>query len=69
MEELFASTTPDEGSIAKLISENKPADELCRDPDFGFIQMGHSHPKGHRNSTHAVVTSAIVLRFLSQDSI
>ena len=52
MEELLNSTDPEEPWIANLIKENKPATELYRDPDFGFVQMGHSHPKGHRNSPH-----------------
>lgn len=52
MEELFASTSPDEPWMAQLIREAKPARELYRDPDHGFIQMGHVHGKGHGNQPH-----------------
>lgn len=43
MEKLFASTGPDDPWMAELIRDGKPSRELYRDPDFGFIQMGHDH--------------------------
>jgi hypothetical protein len=52
MEELFASTSPDEPWMAELIREGKPSRELYRDPDSGFIQMGHIHKQGHGNQPH-----------------
>lgn len=52
MENLFASTSPDEPWMEELIREGKPSKELYRDPDYGFIQMGHVHPKGHGNLPH-----------------
>ncbi len=52
LEKLLASTSPDEPWMAQLIKEAKPARELYRDPDLGFIQMGHIHPKGHGNQPH-----------------
>ncbi len=52
MEELFASTRTDDPWMAELIREGKPSRELYRDPDFGFIQMGHIHRQGHGNTPH-----------------
>ncbi len=52
MANLFSSTSPDEPWISQLIREGKPARELYRDPEFGFIQMGHVHAKGHGNAPH-----------------
>ena len=52
MEKLFASTSPDEPWMAELIREGKPSRELYRDPDHGFIQMGHVHKQGHGNAPH-----------------
>ncbi len=52
MEKLFASTNPDEPWMAELIREGKPARELYRDLEFGFIQMGHIHKQGHGNKPH-----------------
>jgi len=52
MENLFASTGPDDPWMAKLIRQGKPATELYRDPDFGFIQMGHIHHEGQGNRPH-----------------
>lgn len=52
MERLLASTSPDEPWMAQLIREGKPARELYRDLDYGFIQMGHVHQKGHGNTPH-----------------
>ncbi len=52
MQKLFASTSTDDLWMADLIREGKPARELYRDPDFGFIQMGHIHNQGHGNLPH-----------------
>jgi len=52
MERFLTSTSPDEPWMAQLIREAKPSAELYRDPDFGFIQMGHVHAEGHENSPH-----------------
>jgi hypothetical protein len=52
MEKLFASTSPDDPWMAELIREGKPSRELYRDPDHGFIQMGHIHKQGHGNQPH-----------------
>ena len=52
MERLFASTRPDDPWMAELIREAKPSRELYRDPEFGFIQMGHVHKQGHGNKPH-----------------
>ena len=52
MEKLLASTPADEPWVAQLISEGKSARELYRDPDHGFIQMGHVHQEGRGNLPH-----------------
>ncbi len=52
MEKLLASTSPDEFWMAYLLKQGKPAKELYRDPDFGFVQMAHVHQPGHKNSPH-----------------
>jgi hypothetical protein len=52
MEKLFASTSADEPWMAELIRDGKPSRELYRDPDYGFIQMGHVHKQGHGNLPH-----------------
>ena len=52
MENLFASTSPDDPWMAELIREGRPSRELWRDPDYGFIQMGHVHKQGHGNLPH-----------------
>ena len=52
MDKLFASTSPDEPWMAELIRDGKPSRELYRDPDHGFIQMGHIHKQGHGNAPH-----------------
>jgi predicted metal-dependent enzyme (double-stranded beta helix superfamily) len=52
MEKLFASTGPDDPWMAELIRDGKPSRELYRDPDHGFIQMGHIHKQGHANPPH-----------------
>jgi hypothetical protein len=52
MEKLFASTSPNDPWMAELIRDGKPSRELWRDPDYGFIQMGHIHQQGHANKPH-----------------
>lgn len=52
MEKMLASTSPDDPWMAELIREGKPSRELYRDPEYGFIQMGHIHPEGHGNLPH-----------------
>jgi predicted metal-dependent enzyme (double-stranded beta helix superfamily) len=52
MEKLFASTRPEDPWMAELIREGKPSRELYRDPQHGFIQMGHVHKQGHGNTPH-----------------
>lgn len=52
MEKLFASTRPDDPWMAELIRDAKPSRELYRDPEHGFIQMGHVHKQGHANTPH-----------------
>ena len=52
MERMLASTRPDDPWMAQLIREAKPSRELYRDPDYGFIQMGHVHPQGRGNAPH-----------------
>lgn len=52
MEKLFASTSPDDPWMAELIRDGKPSRELYRDPENGFIQMGHIHKQGHGNKPH-----------------
>ncbi|HWP56969.1 MAG TPA: hypothetical protein VNL14_03660 [Candidatus Acidoferrales bacterium] len=52
LENLLRQTSADERWLARLIAEGKQAEELYRDPDYGFIQMGHNQPAGHRNAPH-----------------
>ena len=52
MKKLFASTSPADPWMAQLIREGKSSRELWRDPDYGFIQMGHIHKQGHGNKPH-----------------
>jgi len=52
MEKMLATTSPDEPWMAEFIREGKPSRELYRDPNHGFVQMGHVHPQGHGNAPH-----------------
>jgi predicted metal-dependent enzyme (double-stranded beta helix superfamily) len=52
MAELLATAGRDEPWMAHLIKEAKVAKELYRDPEHGFIQMGHVQPTGHNNPPH-----------------
>jgi predicted metal-dependent enzyme (double-stranded beta helix superfamily) len=52
METLLTSTRPDEFWMAYLLKQGKPAKELYRDPDHGFVQMAHVHQPGHKNTPH-----------------
>ena len=52
LENLLTTTIPDEPWMAKLIVEGKQSNELYRDPQLGFIQMGHNQQPGHQNAPH-----------------
>ena len=52
MERMIARTEPAEPWLDRLVAEGLPARELYRDPDHGFILMGHMHPAGHQNQPH-----------------
>jgi len=52
MEKMLASTTREDPWMAELLREAKPSRELFRDPDYGFIQMGHVHQQAHGNTPH-----------------
>jgi hypothetical protein len=45
LEKLLTSTSQEEPWMAQLIQDAHPGRELYRDPDHGFIQMGHGHLK------------------------
>lgn len=52
LENLLASTSPQEPWIDKLIREGLPTKELYRDKSHGFILRGHVHQKGYRYPPH-----------------
>ena len=52
MERMLAATRPDDPWIEEIIRDADPSRELYRDPDYGFVQMGHVHPEGHGNLPH-----------------
>lgn len=52
MERLIAASRSDEAWLAQLIREARPGHELYRDPEYGFILMGHIHKAGHRSPSH-----------------
>ncbi len=52
MNKLFASTSPNDTWMADIIRDGKPARELYRDSDHGFIQMAHVHKQGQENMPH-----------------
>lgn len=52
MEKMLLSTGPEEPWMAQLVREGAPSKELYRDPDYGFIQMGHVHKLDHGNPPH-----------------
>ncbi len=52
MEKMLASTSAGDPWMAELLREAKPSRELYRDPDHGFIQMGHVHQQAHGNTPH-----------------
>jgi hypothetical protein len=43
LERLLQDAPRDEAWVAGLLRDRIPGRELYRDPDFGFIQMGHYH--------------------------
>lgn len=50
--ERFIAASADEPWVAQLIREALPGRELYRDPDHGFILMGHIHKGAHQTSPH-----------------
>ena len=52
MERMLSSTRPDDPWMAEIIRDADPSRELYRDPDYGFVQMGHVHPEGNGNLPH-----------------
>lgn len=52
LENLLRTASPDEPWMARLIAEGRQSNELYRDPQSGFIQMGHNQPLGHGNTPH-----------------
>lgn len=52
LEKLLLSINPQEAWVAKLIREGLSSKELYRDKEYGFIQMGHVHQKGHETPPH-----------------
>lgn len=52
MEKMLKSTAPEEPWMAEILRDGKPSRELYRDPEHGFIQMGHVHQQGHGNTPH-----------------
>lgn len=52
MEKMLKSTLPVDPWMSQLLSDAKPSRELYRDPEHGFIQMGHVHQQGHGNTPH-----------------
>lgn len=50
--ERFITASVDEAWVAQLIHQALPGRELYRDPDHGFILMGHVHRGGHQTSLH-----------------
>lgn len=52
LETLLRETPADEAWVAGLLSERPAARELYRDPDYGFLQMGHFHLAGHGGAPH-----------------
>ncbi|HVA25177.1 MAG TPA: hypothetical protein VMW62_12395 [Chloroflexota bacterium] len=52
MAKLLAETPAGEPWIADLLRDKPSGRELYRDPDHGFIQMGHYHQGSHGNQPH-----------------
>ncbi|HEY7066246.1 MAG TPA: hypothetical protein VII06_32540 [Chloroflexota bacterium] len=52
LEALLRDTPADEAWVAGLLNERPSARELYRDPDYGFLQMGHFHLAGHGGAPH-----------------
>ncbi|HWP27990.1 MAG TPA: hypothetical protein VNM50_00465 [Chloroflexota bacterium] len=52
LEALLRAAPPDEAWVAGLLRDTPAARELYRDPDYGFVQMGHFHRLGHGNQPH-----------------
>ena len=52
LEALLRETPPDEGWVAGLLRDEPSARELYRDPQYGFVQMGHFHRPGPAGTPH-----------------
>jgi hypothetical protein len=53
MDKLLSSAGPDDHWwVEEMIRKGEVARELYRDPDYGFIQMGHVDQKGHHIRPH-----------------
>src|SRR4051794_17814290 len=52
LEALLRETPEDEAWSHQLLTERPTARELYRDPDYGFIQMGHFHPAHYGGTPH-----------------
>jgi len=49
---LLAEAPEDEPWVAGILRDRPPGRELYRDPEFGFVQMGHLHAPGHQTAPH-----------------
>ena len=52
LERLLAETPREEAWVAELLRDQPASRELYRDPERGFLQMGHWHKEGHHNAPH-----------------
>ncbi|MBI2369992.1 MAG: hypothetical protein HYV08_07115 [Deltaproteobacteria bacterium] len=52
LEALLREAPTDEAWVEGLLREAPASRELYRDPQYGFVQMGHFHRLGHSNTPH-----------------
>ncbi len=52
MDRLVAASGGNEPWVARVVREALPGRELYRDPEHGFILMGHIHKGGHHTAPH-----------------
>jgi hypothetical protein len=52
MERMMREAPADEPWAAGILQDRPAGRALYRDPDFGFIQMGHLHGAGHSTAPH-----------------
>jgi predicted metal-dependent enzyme (double-stranded beta helix superfamily) len=52
MVQFLNEASENEAWAAGILRDRPPGRELYRDPEFGFIQMGHFHAGGHTTSPH-----------------